>query len=479
MFLENKEKQIPPTILTIFGATGDLAADYLIPTLFHMDMEKLLPADFKLVVVGRRELTAKSYLDFILKKSSVLKNVAPKQRISILKKLIYYKGDFQNPESFNGLSKILSDVELPKHKCFNRLYYFATSPQQFADITHILKSNNLLRACSSHERQVRVLVEKPFGFNLKSARSLNQLLLKFFKEEQVYRIDHYQGKETVQNLLVARFANGIFEPLWNKDHIDHIEVTVMEKDTVESRAAYYDQYGALKDMLQNHLLQMLSLLTMEEPANLTPKDIRDQKYKILKALSLPKENFIIKGQYEKYRRHAGRESNTESFVALKVFINTSRWQGVPIYLKTGKAMSKKLAEISVHFKEPARCMFRHCAANVLTFRIQPNESVRLQINNKIPGFGVDIHQSNLEFAFEDLKLHTPSAYERLLLDFMQGDQRLFIRSDEIETAWKFVDKVVESREFTKSPAYKYKIGSDGPKEAEEWMQKEGKEWWTK
>src|SRR3989344_1289576 len=473
---------LPPTVLTIFGATGDLSSDYLLPALFNMDSQGLLPKNFKLVCVGRRPFNSKQYLDFIVKKSSIITKLSSKTKKRFLSHLTYFQGDFESVESFKPLAELLADRENPKHECYNRLYYFATSPQYFASIAHILKQTGLLMACQVHERKVRILVEKPFGFNLKSAQALNKLLLKYFSEQQIYRIDHYQGKETVQNLMVVRFANGLFEPLWNNRFIDHVEISALEKDTAAARAKFYDQTGALKDFVQNHILQMLSLIAMDEPGNLTTEQIRDEKFKILNALKLfdkqGLQSNIIKGQYQGYAKDVEDESKTETYVALKAFVNLPRWQGVPFYLRTGKALAKKIAEVSVHFKEPVRCLFPGCAANVLTFRIQPDESVHLQINNKIPGFGVSLHQANLDFSYKAAFAgKITSAYERLLLDFMEGDQRLFIRSDEIEAAWKFIDSITPA--WKDLPLYTYKCGSSGPKESAEWIKKDLREWWTR
>jgi glucose-6-phosphate 1-dehydrogenase len=479
------KRDLPPTILTIFGATGDLSSDYLLPALLRMSEHGLLPADFRLVAVGRKSLTSKSYLDFIVKKSSVLKKVPLKTRKHFLRRLTYFQGDFDQELSFAPLAEVLRDQSSPKHACYNRLYYFATSPQYFSSIAQILKTHGLLASCQEHNRQIRILVEKPFGFNLKSAQALNHLLLKYFKEDQIYRIDHYLGKETVQNLMVVRFANSLFEPLWNRQYIDRIEISVMEKDDAASRIAYYGETGALKDMVQNHILQMLALIAMEEPYNLIAQHIRDEKLRILQSLEpfstqALKENLVL-GQYEAYAKDEGLDdSKTETYAALKVGIKSPRWAGVPIYLRTGKALSKKLTEISIHFKELPRCLFKGCASNALTFRIQPDESVHLRINNKVPGFGVELHQGDLEFGYKQAFSGVlPSAYERLLLDFMAGDQRLFIRSDEIEAAWQFIDSITQNKEFKSLPVSSYARGSTGPKEAEEWIKKEGKEWWTK
>jgi glucose-6-phosphate 1-dehydrogenase len=476
---------IPPTILTIFGATGDLSADYLLPALLLLDQQRLLPASFRLICVGRRDFGTREFFEFILDKSKVLRRrFSKKAREHFFWHVAYYRADFGDPASFRGLEKLMRDQEAPKHKCYNRLYYFATSPQYFSAIAKILKTAGLLRSCKDHQRQTRVLVEKPFGFNYRSARALNGLLLKYFTEDQIYRIDHYQGKETVQNLMVVRFANTLFEPLWNKDFIDHVEISVFEEDRAGSRAAYYDQTGALKDMVQNHMLQLLSLIAMDEPKELTAEYIRSEKEKVLKALRpiTPSKlgSQVLRGQYQDYAKEVGKESGTETYAIVKAFVGLPRWQNVPFYLRTGKATHKKLAEISVHYKELPRCLFKNCASNILTFRIQPDESVSLRVNNKVPGFGVALHQGLLDFSYQRaFKGALPPAYERLLLDFLQGDQRLFIRSDEIEAAWKFIDSISENWDAAGLPLYRYKPGSVGPKEAEDFMAKDLKEWWTK
>lgn len=487
-----KSDSLQPTILTIFGATGDLSADYLIPAFLHLIKHKALPKSFKLVCVGRRDFTAKTYFDFIEKKSSQIKNISKFVKSEFLKQLVYFKGDFDAPEGFKNLNALLSDVDKNnKHKCSNRLYYFATKPQQFVEITKILKQSGLLVACGEHKRSIRVLVEKPFGYDLKSAIELNKLLLLHFKEEEIYRIDHYVGKETVQNLMVIRFANSLFEPLWNNRFIDHIEISVLEKDGVGGRVNFYEKAGALRDFLQNHILQMLALIAMDEPYNLTAEHIHEEKVKVLSALeplsSDKIQNRLVRGQYEGYEKEVKKlngeknfKTSTETFFALKTYVNLPRWQGVPFYLRTGKKLSKKLTQISIHFREPVRCLFQGCSANILTFQIQPDESVFLQINNKIPGFGIKLHQGNLDFNYKmAFKGEIPGAYERLLLDFLEGDQRLFIRSDEIESAWKFVDSIIQNPQFKKLPLHLYKQGSNGPLKADNFIQKDMKEWWTR
>lgn len=486
----HKTPDLEPATLTIFGATGHLASNYLLPALYLMDAEGLLPGTFQVVCVGRRNFSTSQYLEFVLDKSqsfSGLFSARPdgtlggSRKKHFLKRLVYYRGDFEDGKSFSGLSEMLSEKDGKGHKCFNRLYYFATSPEFFSPIAEILQKQGLLKACGKHSRQTRLLVEKPFGSDLKSARKLNRQLARYFTEEQIYRIDHYQGKETVQNLIVARFANSLFEPLWNRNFIDHIELSVLYSDHVGKRA-YFDTAGILRDAVQNHALQMLALILMDEPKELLTEHIRDEKVKILKTLrpftpSSVSGN-IVKGQYSGYASELGRKSPVETYVALKTFVDSPRWRDIPIYIRSGMALEKKITEISIHFKELPRCLFRNCAANILTFRIQPDESVKLRINNKIPGFGIELRQTDLNFSYNGgFSGKIPAAYERLLLDFIQGDQRLFMRSDEIEAAWKFIDGIREH--WKKLPLLNYEPGSSGPKAADGLIKKDFREWFTR
>jgi glucose-6-phosphate 1-dehydrogenase len=476
--------EFPPTVLTIFGATGDLSLNYLLPTLIHMDSEGLLGSNFHLVLVGRRALTLKSYVKLLLDKTNA--KIDQKLLNHFLKRVRYVKANIDDPESFSALHGALADKQLSakKHQCFNRLYYFATSPNLFVSVARSLKQEGLLIGCQEHNRTIRVLVEKPFGNNLASAKALNKELLRFFKEDQIYRIDHYLGKETVQNLLVARFANDFLEPIWNKDHIDHLEISVLENVGVGNRVNFYDTTGALKDLVQNHILQILALIAMEQPKDLSPNSIRNEKVKVLEAL--PKfnqtllKNNIIRGQYNDYQKEVGKPSQTETYVAFQTSINNKRWKGVPFYLRTGKRLGRKVAEVSVHFKKRCQLFGTDRAGNILTFRIQPDESVQMQINNKIPGFGINLHAGKLDFGYKTAFLtEMPSAYERLFLDFIQGDQRLFIRSDEIEASWKFVDSIIKNWNNINAPLQKYVSGSNGPKLSEKLVSKNNHLWWTK
>jgi glucose-6-phosphate 1-dehydrogenase len=463
----NKPKSIsiPPTVLTIFGATGDLSLRYLLPSLIHMDSLGLIPDGFRLVATGRRPLTARSLLLLLKEKSPVVFEEKQLRRFERL--LEYYQGDLEDGQSFAGLSKIIADGSGKKHSCYNRLYYFSTAPSYFGPTAEILKQHNLLSSCRVHKRSVRILVEKPFGHDLQSAKKLNQQLLRFFSEDQIYRIDHYLGKETVQNLLVARFANDLFEPMWDRDFIDRVEITVTETVGAGNRAAFYDQTGAVRDLIQNHMLQMLALIAMEPPKDLTATAIRQQKVRVLKSLApFTKKNIranVVRGQYTEYQAEVGKKTDTETFVALKTFVNNKRWKGVPFYLRTGKRLDKRVTEIAIHFKKRSSLFGSQRSANILKFRIQPDESVHMQINNKIPGFGIELHTGSLDFGYKTAFLtEIPPAYERLFLDFIQGDQRLFISKAEIEAAWEFADSLLLSWNKGNAPIKKYPSGSTGP-----------------
>lgn len=467
----------PPIILVLFGITSDLAHKMIIPALYHLERHSKLPRFFRIVGVSRQDLTGAGISKLI---TAAVKSSQKKPQTSALKKLINrfstIRGDAESLSTYESIKSHLNALEGGK-VCANRLWYFSTLPQLYETIVTNLEKSGVLSDCLAQGRNLRILVEKPFGHDYASARKLNSELGKYFAESHIYRIDHYVGKETVQNLIVARFANSIFEPLWNKDYIDYIEISALESEGLEQRGDYFDGSGTLSDMVQNHILQLLALTAMDEPVELRSELIRKEKTKILQALSFDASS-IVRGQFQDYKKTVGRESQTETFVALKAKLELPRWKNVPIYLRTGKKLGKKITEISIHFKELPKCLFVGCAGNVLTFRIQPDESVYLQINNKVPGFGVKLHQGKLEFSYNsNFKTELPSAYERLLLDFLQGDQRLFISSEEVEASWKFVDKVRSV--MNKTPLIEYKEGSNGPKEAEEILKKDGREWHTK
>lgn len=480
---------IAPSVLTIFGSTGDLSMRYLLPALLHMVEEGIFPEHFKVICVGRRPLNTTSFFQLFLDSRKETLNISSASKQKFLKHIEYFQGDFTEPESFRRLADRLSFVDTARsHNCFNRLYYFATPPEHFEPIAKLLKQQGLLIGCATHERTIRVLFEKPFGQDLSSAKKLNALLRGFFKETQIYRIDHYLGKETVQNLFTLRFANSFLEPIWNKDHIDHIEISGLETLGVGHRAKFYDNVGALRDLVQNHLLQILALMTMDKPKQLSSTAIQKQKVAILKNLKpftkTTLKTDLVRAQYRAfenetgYIQEIGHTSNTETFVALKIAIKSKRWVGVPMFIRTGKKLSRKITQITVHFKPEKNSLFSDNKSNVLSITIQPDESISMRVNTKEPGFGIDLRQQFLLFDFkENVKGVIPPAYERLLLDFIQGDQRLFIGNQEIEAAWKFIDSITKN--WDKTPVESYPASSEGPKGAEDLAKRNGIEWWTK
>lgn len=486
---DNKNK---PGVLTIFGGTGDLSMRYLLPSLLHMVQEGVFPENFRVVCVGRRPLDTESFFQMFLNSNKEALQVKPEFRQKFLSRLTYFRGDIGESGSYVELAKELRQVdENGGHACFDRLYYFATAPEFFEQITKNLKSSGLLVGCTKHNRTVRVLVEKPFGNDLKSAKKLNALLGKFFAEKQIYRIDHYLGKETVQNLLSLRFANDFLEPIWNKNFVDHIEISVLELLGVGNRVKFYDEVGALKDMVQNHILQMLALTLMDEPKSFNSEDIRAKKLLVLSALKKFNAKSIlgnvVRGQYRAFGNSAGyvqelgKDSGTETFVAFKTFVENSRWKGVPIYIRTGKKLSRKATEISVHFKHKINKLFPEMrSGNVMSLGIHPDEHITMQINNKVPGFGMAVSPMKMSFGYaENFKGNLLPAYERLLLDFVQDDQRLFISSKEVEEAWKFVDSIAENWNEKNAILQSYMGMSEGPKGAEGLISKDGRDWWTR
>lgn len=478
MVKQNYSK-IAPTILVIFGATGELSRERLLPALQELFAHQLLPQNFWVVGFARSEF---SHAEF--RKKVRLKD-EPDTWKKFAKKIFYLSGNFSNLEDFRRLAGFLHKLEKKKH-CANRLFYFATLPSHYHTISHALQKSGLLVGCAVHKRETRVVVEKPFGHDLKSARLLGRTLGKYFSESQIYRIDHYLGKETVQNLLTARFANTIFEPVWNRSYIDHVQISALEETGIGSRGAFYEQAGALRDFVQNHLMQLLALISMEPPADLSADSIRDERVKVLKSIRRPSpkelKGALVTGQYQGYRKepNVSPRSQVETYAALKIFIENSRFAGVPFYLRTGKKLGQKTTEISVHFKRPPLFLFQdqQIQPNVLLFKIQPNEGMFLNIVAKYPGFGIRLHPVTMELGYHTAFAgEIPEAYERLLLDFMEGDQRLFARGDEIESSWKFVDELEKYISRAKASQLKfYQPGTWGPKEADELIQKDNRQW---
>lgn len=466
-------------ILIIFGASGDLTKRKLIPALFDLFVQKLLPEKFAVLGVSR---TVLSDDDFRKRAGEFLPEGAQTNLFSEM--LFYQPAANENATDFlpikNRLSEISNKLQIPE----NFIFYLSTPPSLYSVIPRFLFENGLSK---SDKYFRRLIVEKPFGTDLKSAKELNINLLNFFDEEQIYRIDHYLGKETVQNMLVTRFSNGIFEPLWNHNYIERVEITSAESLGVEGRGGYYDNSGALRDMLQNHLMQLVGFVAMEPPVVIEANAIRNEIVKVFQSLRPFKENMIaknvIRGQYTEsvikgekvtgYRNEQGVDpySRTETYVAVKIFVDNWRWAGVPFYIRTGKKLPTRVTEIVIHFKSVPHHLFGNSSNTVnnqLIIRIQPDEGILLKFGMKTPGAGFDVQTVNMDFHYSELtNVKVPSAYERLLLDCMQGDATLYARGDAVEKAWEFVQPVINAWETNPEiPIYGYPAGTWGPEQAE-------------
>lgn len=473
-------KEIRNHILIIFGASGDLTKRKLIPALYTLYKQKMLPERFAVLGASRSTLTDEDFRHRV-------KEFLPKDENTedFMKMLFYQPVSNNEAKDFIPLKKRLQEISLTFKIDQNYIFYLSTPPSLYDVIPKFLSENDLSK---SDEFFRRIIIEKPFGTDLSSAQNLNIKLLQYFDEDQIYRIDHYLGKETVQNLLVTRFSNGIFEPLWNHNYIQRIEITSAESLGVEGRGGYYDHSGAMRDMLQNHLLQLVGFVAMEPPVIIEANAIRNEIIKVFQSLRPIHENmvshFVIRGQYTEsvikkekvtgYRNEPGVDplSRTETFVALKFHIDNWRWAGVPFYIRTGKKLPTRVTEIVIHFKEVPHTLFGASPTmhtnNQLIIRIQPDEGILLKFGMKIPGAGFQVQSVNMDFHYSDLANKTlPAAYERLLLDCMQGDATLYSRGDAVEQAWKFVQPIINAWETNPEiPIYGYPAGTWGPEDSD-------------
>ena len=492
-------KNLDACSIVIFGASGDLTARKLIPALYHLFKDKQMPETFRVIGFARREKTDASWrqeLRAALDQFSRTKPVDEKVWAEFAENIFYCVGDLTEDAAYAKLEKQLSSFGNPAlHD--NLLFYLAISPSQFGEVVEQVHQSKLLKRDGPGWQ--RLVVEKPFGHDLASAHKLNQELTRYAHESQVFRIDHYLGKETVQNILMFRFSNSIFERLWNRESVDHVQITVSEKIGVGDRGGYYEEAGALRDMVQNHMLQVLSLIAMEPPVSLEAEAVRDEKVKLLKSIreltpaDVAKQ--IVRGQYfagavgdqmrPGYRQEVKvkPDSNVETFVALKLLIDNWRWSGVPFYLRTGKNLPQSASEVRIQFRPTPNVLFAaqcgsHLDANALTLRLQPNEGISLHFNGKIPGLAIGVRPVRMHFSYNaEFGAYTPEAYERLLLEAIAGDATLFIRRDEVETAWKIADSIrtgwenkpLTNREF-------YSAGTWGPIAADDLLAQLGHEW---
>jgi glucose-6-phosphate 1-dehydrogenase len=492
------ETAAPANAMIVFGASGDLTHRKLLPSIFQISKRGLLSENFYLLGLGRKKLTAEQFREGA---AEAIKSAeaTDKEIKEFTKKLYYISGDYSDDSFYEQIKTKLDELNIVHKVDGCHIFYLSVPPFLYGTI--IEKLGTLGLSCNRQadpQCLVRIVVEKPFGRDLQSAAELNHIIHKWFDESQVYRIDHYLGKETVQNILMFRFANSIFEPVWNRNYIDSIQITIAEAVGVEHRAGYYDKSGALRDMFQNHMLQMLSLVAMEPPASFEADSIRDEKVKLLRSIrpfDIDKTNeFVVRGQYGPgmvegkktvgYKSEQGVDpkSHTETYVAAKAFIDNLRWKDVPFYLRTGKRLSHKDTEIVITFKNVPHSMFvsvgvDDISPNTLILQIQPQEGINLSFQAKRPGSKICMGTLNMNFSYESIfGVEMPEAYERLLLDCMVGDQTLFTRQDDVEAGWRLLMPVLEAWEKDRLAPYQYAAGSESFPEADKLIESDGRKW---
>ncbi len=482
-----KTVPVDPFDLIVFGGTGDLARRKLLPALFHRFMAGQVPEDALIIGAARGKMTRKAFQTHTVEalEEFVAKGERPAEQVAKFVAMVDYATvDASSDQGWDGLAR-----QLKGRDDRPRAFYLSVAPRFFGPICDRLGANGLVTP------QTRLVVEKPLGRDLESAKALNAQLAASFDESQLYRIDHYLGKETVQNLMALRFGNALFEPLWNSKYIDHVQITAAESVAVGARGGYYDQNGAMRDMVQNHMMQLLCLTAMEPPSHFDPDAVRDEKLKVLKALKpvteATVEDHVVRGQYAAGRKGPGYveeagdpQSRTECFIALKMEIDNWRWAGAPFYLRTGKRLSARHTEIAIRFKDAPHSIFDSgvdgMKGNALVITLQPNEGIQLRLNIKDPGpGGMRIVSAPLDMSFaKDLgrEVRMPDAYERLLMDVIRGDQTLFMRGDEVEAAWNWIDPIIKACEAGKATPVPYAQGSDGPMESHILLHKDGRRW---
>ena len=500
---QHSERAPDPCIVVIFGASGDLTKRKLLPALYHLEQAGNLPENFAVVGVARRPLEQTFAADMkegILAGGGV--DAADTKVDTFVNRIRYHAMNFDDPSGYESLKDLLTKLDDEFHTGGNRLFYLAVAPEYFSDIIHFLGDHGMAQPVGEEDgaskQWVRIIIEKPFGHDLASARALNDEVNKVFHEEQIFRIDHYLGKETVQNILVFRFANGIFESVWNRNYIDHIEITAAESIGIEGRGPFYESAGALRDVVQNHVMELLSFVTMEPPVSFEAASVRAEKIKIWKAITPIHPADTVRGQYGPgivdgksvigYRQEdrVHPRSQTETYAALRVEIENWRWAGVPIYIRAGKRLAKRVTEITIHFKQPPLLLFKdregNCAegmkSNIISMRIQPDEGIALRFEAKIPGPSMNMSPVNMNFSYaEAFGVSVANGYERLLLDAMLGDATLFAHRDGVEATWALMTPILEY--WAKNPVKdfpNYAAGTWGPSAGDALLESEGRKW---
>src|SRR5215218_2533870 len=487
---------VHPTTLVIFGGTGDLAQRKLLPALYNLAHEGQLPERFNLISFARRDQPDDEYQQMARESIEKYSRTTPKPEVldALLENVRYVPGAFDDASAYEQLEKLADDFDERAGIVFNRAFYLSTAPQFFSVIVEQLGQRKMDRIQGG---EVRIVIEKPFGTDLASAKKLNRIVLREFRESQVFRIDHYLGKETVQNVLAFRFANTFFEPIWNRNYIDYVQITAAEDLGIGTRAGYYDESGALRDLIQNHMSQLLALLCMEVPASTGANPLRDEKVKVLRAIVPPTleevPRMAVRGQYTAgtvggenvpgYLEEDGvpADSHTETYAALRLHVSNWRWAGVPFYIRTGQRLARKVTEIAVTLKPVPHLAFQAEGSvgvqpNQLILTMQPNEGVTLTLGAKIPGTRMRIRPVNMEFLYGTSFLsQSPEAYERLIMDAMRGEATLFTRDDEVEAQWRICDPILEAWSSMHGPLPQYPAGSSGPDEADQILI-EGDKW---
>ncbi len=490
----DQERVPEPSCLVIFGASGDLTQRKLVPGLYSLAHDGLLPSGQTIVGIARAEMSDEAFRKAMREACDKHARTRPVDDAvweRFAQGLFYVQGEFADRAAYQRLRARLEEFDRTRGTGGRRIYYLAVPPDFFDDIAKHLSEEGMVTDPDRGGPYTRVIIEKPFGEDLESARALNRIAVSIFRERQVFRIDHYLGKETVQNLLVLRFANGIFEPFWNRQYIDHVQITVAETVGVEKRGNYFDKAGITRDIIQNHMMQLVSLVGMEPPVAFEADAVRDEKVKVLRALR-PIE-YAVRGQYTDgsvlgeevsgYREEdkVDPNSNTETYAALKVFVDNWRWADVPFYLRAGKRLPKRVTDISIHFRHAPHPLFSRLgvrmSANVLAIRIQPDEGISLRFDSKVPGPAIRTAPVTMEFRYAtSFGAEPPEAYERLLLETMLGDATLFARRDEIETAWAWLDPLLQRWAKDPRPPHFYPAGVWGPEEADTLIEGDGRRW---